>query len=188
MGYSKEIQRQNAALGDILAGRETEKRIMVGYEGKKDPKIGETRQTELTDIMKDVRMPWFCPECKKIMKNQRLDGKMWRLYKHCFDCQIQIEHKMRVENTFDEWERGKYLQNKKSIIEEQLESIASWREQGDASFVEPVNIDTGFVHVETYKKDPKIEEMADEALEALGIALSEINELIREHDGNAKPN
>jgi ribosomal protein L37AE/L43A len=188
MAYSRETQRQNEALGDILAGRKTKKRVMVGYKGKKDPQGGKTRQSELTDIMKDVRMPWFCPECKKVMKNNRLDGKMWRIYNHCFDCQLQIEHKMRVEGTFEDWEIGKYLQNKKSIIEEQLESIASWREQGDASFVEPVNVDTGFVHIETYKKDPKIEQMADEALEELGIALSEINESIREHNGNIEAN
>jgi len=188
MGYSKETQRQNEVLGDLLAGREPEKRIMIGYEGKKDPNFGKTRETELTKIMKDVRMPWFCPECNKIMKNQRLDGKMWRLYNHCFDCQLQIEHKMRVEGTFEEWETGKYLQNKKSIIKEQLESIASWKKQGDTTFIEPVNIDTGFVHKETYKKDPKVEQMANEAIEELNIALSEINEVIEQFNGNSKAN
>ena len=35
MGYSKEAERQNKALGDVLAGRTPEKRVMVGYEGKK---------------------------------------------------------------------------------------------------------------------------------------------------------
>ena len=39
-----------------------------------------------------------------------------------------------------------------------------------------------------YKKDTKIEQMADEALEELGIALSEINELIREHNGDIEAN
>ena len=36
MAYSKEAERQNKALGDVLAGRTPEKRVMVGYEGKKD--------------------------------------------------------------------------------------------------------------------------------------------------------
>ena len=178
------MNSEDRALKNILEGKPVEKRVMVGYEGKEKSLNGKTRTSELTEIMKGVRMPWFCPECKNIMKNQRLDGKMWRLYNHCFDCQLQIEHKMRVEGTFDNWETGKYLQNKKSIIEEQIESIISWRAQEDASFVEPVNIDTGFVHIETYKKDPKIEQMADEALEELGTALSEINELIETHNGD----
>ena len=33
-GYSKETERQNKALGDVLAGRTPEKRAMVGYKGK----------------------------------------------------------------------------------------------------------------------------------------------------------
>ena len=57
-GYSKEQERQNKVLGDLLAGREPEKRIMVGYEGQKETKGVESK---LTKIMKDVRMPMFCP-------------------------------------------------------------------------------------------------------------------------------
>ena len=34
MGYSKETERQNQALNDILSGNETEKRVMVGYKSK----------------------------------------------------------------------------------------------------------------------------------------------------------
>ena len=34
MGYSKEAERQNKVLGDLLA-KTPEKRIMVGYDGKK---------------------------------------------------------------------------------------------------------------------------------------------------------
>ena len=36
MGYSKEQERQNQVLGDLLSGREPEKRVMVGYDKKKD--------------------------------------------------------------------------------------------------------------------------------------------------------
>ena len=35
MGYSKETERQNKVLGDLLSGKEPEKRVMVGYENKK---------------------------------------------------------------------------------------------------------------------------------------------------------
>ena len=38
MGYSKETERQNKALGDLLQGRAPEKRVMVGYEGKEKEK------------------------------------------------------------------------------------------------------------------------------------------------------
>ena len=77
MGYSKEQERQNKVLGDLLSGREPEKRIFVGYEGKKQ-ESGD-KVSRLSDIMAEVRMPWFCPECKKTMK-KKLDDKFWRMF------------------------------------------------------------------------------------------------------------
>ena len=61
-GYSKEAERQNKALGNLLKGQEVEKRTIVGYEGKKKEK-GDIK-SELTDIMSEVRMPLFCKKCK----------------------------------------------------------------------------------------------------------------------------
>ena len=91
-GRSKEAERENKALSAILRGEEVEKRSIVGYtpEAQKN-EGGKTRKSELTDIMASVRMPWFCPECKKAMK-KKLDDKFWRMMGHCFDCQIEIEH------------------------------------------------------------------------------------------------
>ena len=66
MGYSKETERQNQALNDILSGNETEKRVMVGYKSKEKEK-GDIIP-KMTELMKDVRMPWFCPECDSVMK------------------------------------------------------------------------------------------------------------------------
>ena len=76
MGYSKETERQNQALGDLLAGREPEKRVMVGYKGKKE-KSGD-KVSRLSEVMKEARMPMFCGNCDKVMK-KRLDNKFWRL-------------------------------------------------------------------------------------------------------------
>ena len=46
--------------------------------------------------------------CKKAMK-KRLDDKFWRMMGHCFDCQIEIEHKLRVSGEFEEYARKKVL-------------------------------------------------------------------------------
>ena len=55
-GYSKETERQNKALSNLLKGQEVEKRSMVGYEGKQKEK-GDIK-SELTDIMSEVRVPF----------------------------------------------------------------------------------------------------------------------------------
>ena len=99
-GYSKDAERQNKALGNLLKGEKVEKRAMVGYTPKQKEK-GDIK-SELTDIMSEVRMPLFCKECKKTMK-KKLEDKFWRLFGHCWECQIQFEHKLRLEDKYDEW-------------------------------------------------------------------------------------
>ena len=123
MGYSKESQRQNKVLGDLLSGKTPDKRIMVGYEGKTE---SGDKISRLSDVMKEARMPMFCPKCDVIMK-KRLDNKFWNMYGHCFDCQIKIENKMRIDGTYEEWEKEKIKQNKISFIKEQIQAIEEWR-------------------------------------------------------------
>ena len=123
MGYSKESQRQNKVLGDLLSGKTPDKRIMVGYEGKTE---SGDKISRLSDVMKEARMPMFCPKCDVIMK-KRLDNKFWNMYGHCFDCQIKIENKMRIDGTYEEWEKEKVRQNKISFIKEQIQAIKEWK-------------------------------------------------------------
>ena len=180
------MNSEDKALKAILGGKPVTKRVMVGYEGKKQ-KSGD-QKSRLTDIMAEARMPMFCPKCDKIMKNAKLDGKMWRLYGHCFDCQIQVEHKMRIDGTFELWEKSRYLRNKESIIKEQIGSIEEWKNQGDMSVVEPINVDSGAVHIEKYQRDSKLLEIAEEALVDLGGNLKQIRERIKEVDAELEAN
>ena len=76
----------------------------------------------MTEIMKDVRMPLFCPKCDKVMK-KRLDNKMWNLFQHCFDCQVEIEHKLKLEGKFDDWANEKMRKNKDSNYQRYITTI-----------------------------------------------------------------
>ena len=162
MGYSKEQERQNKVLGDLLSGREPEKRIMVGYEGKKE-KQGD-KKSHLTDIMAEVRMPWFCPECKKTMK-KKLDDKFWRMFGHCFDCQITIENKLRIEGNYDEWAQNKILENKKSFLKDLKQSIDEFEETGGkATFFNSVGVVTPELEKEEWSMgDEKFNTLVKEA-------------------------
>ncbi len=162
MGYSKETERQNQALGDILAGRETEKRVMVGYKGE-----GKERGDiipKMTEIMQDVRMPLFCKKCDKVMK-KRLDDKMWRLYNHCFDCQIAFENQLRIDGKYDEWEKEKVKQNKISFIKDQIQALEEWRDKKAPVFYNQVGVNYPELEKERWAGDiPAQKEMAEEAL------------------------
>ena len=163
MGYSKESERQNKALGDILAGRKTEKRVMVGYKGKEKEK-GDIIP-DITQLMQDVRMPWFCPKCEVVMK-QRLDDKMWRLFGHCFDCQVKIENKLRIQGKYEEWAENKIKQNKISFIKDQIQAISEWRDSKAPEWYNNVGVNTPELEKEKWDVDMnKVKKEATEALE-----------------------
>ena len=162
MGYSKESERQNKALGDILAGRETEKRVMVGYKGKEKEK-GDI-VPDITNLMKDVRMPWFCPNCSVVMK-KNLDDKMWRLFGHCFDCQVKMENKLRIEGKYEEWAEEKIKQNKISFLKDQIQAISEWRDSKAPEWYNNIGVNTPELEKEKWNIDMvKVKKEATEAL------------------------
>ena len=172
MGYSKETERQNQALNDILSGNETEKRVMVGYDGKKE-KLGD-RISNLSKIMADVRMPMFCSECDKVMK-KKLDNKMWRLFGHCFDCQIEIENKMRIAGTYDEWEKEKIRQNKISFLKDSIQKIEEWKDMKAPEWFNNVGVNYPELEKEKWDFDDSyIKQMAEEALKEYNKVLDKL--------------
>jgi hypothetical protein len=174
MGYSRENKRQNEALQTILDGGTPEKRIMVAMEDFNEKKerqeqIKKEREqsNERSEALKAARTPWFCPECDKVMK-KRLDDKMYSLYNHCFDCQVKIENKMRIEGTFDDWVEKKVIANKLAWIKEQKEEIKSFRDQKAPEFLQQVRPDGYSVDKEKWGVDvSQVRKQADEALEHL---------------------
>ena len=161
MGYSKEQERQNKVLGDLLAGREPEKRVMVGYQGEKENKV---EVSELSKLMSEVRMPMFCPSCKKVMK-KKLDNKFWRLMGHCFDCQIKVENKLRVSGKYEEWAQRKILENKKSYLKDLKQSIDEFEKtEGKAEFFNSVGVRDVELEKEKWEMgDEKFDKLVTEA-------------------------
>ena len=162
-GYSRESERQNKALKAIMRGETPEKRVIVGYDKKEKTKHGD-RIDRLSDIMKEARMPWFCPNCDKTMK-KRIDDKFWRLFGHCFDCQINFEHKLRLEGKYDEWEQNKIKENKLAWIKDQKQSIIEFKKQQSPEIYNQINPDGHSIEKEKWNIDFKeIIKQADEAL------------------------
>ena len=173
-GYSRENKRQNQALQSILDGGTPEKRIMVAMEDTKEKKerqkqIAKEREksSERSEALKAARTPWFCPSCDKVMK-KRLDDKMYRLYNHCFDCQVKIENKMRIDGTYDNWEKEKTKANTLSWIKEQKKTIEEFKKQKTPEFYQQFRPDGYSVDKEKWQMDMSlVMKQADEALEHL---------------------
>ena len=164
-GKSKDAERENKALSAILRGEEVEKRSIVGYtpEAQKN-EGGKTRKSELTDIMASVRMPWFCPECKKAMK-KKLDDKFWRMMGHCFDCQVEMENKLRIKGEFDEWAQRKMLENQKSQLKDLEQSIIDFEKTGGKKeWYNNVGVNTPMLEADKWEMGKeKFEETIQEA-------------------------
>ena len=169
--YSKDMERQNKALKDLLSGKEYEKDyVQVGYEGKKDNRGGETRESELSKVMQSVRMPLFCPNCKKAMK-KKLDDKFWRTQGHCFDCQIDFEHKLRLEGTFEDYAKTKMLENQKAYLKDLEQSIDDFEKTGGKrEFFNQVGVNTPELEKEKW-------EMGEEQFEK---TIQEARDFIKE--------
>ncbi len=174
MGYSRENQRQNAALQSILRGETPEKRIFVAKEDlefkkklSREKEEEKKRIDEKFEATKEARVPWFCPECTRVMK-KRLDDRMWYLYGHCFECQVRVENKMRIDGTYDKWAEKKIIANKLAWITEQKQSIEEFKNQKAPEFLEQFRPDGYSVDRESWKMNSEgLKKQADEALEHL---------------------
>jgi hypothetical protein len=171
-----EHQRHIKARESILRGETPEKRIIVSFEDPKEKKdrerqIKEEREksNERVEALKGTKMPWFCPECNKVMKS-RLDDKMYRLHNHCFDCQVKFENKLRIDGKFEEWEEKKVLNNQLSYVKEQIESVEDWVDESENSptFFNQVGIKDVELEQEKWSNNREaIDKMSEEALKEL---------------------
>ena len=184
-GYSKEAERQNAVLKDLLSGKEHNKNYtQVGYEGKKPENLGgKTREGKMTSIMKDVRMPWFCPSCKKTMK-KKLDNKFWRTKGHCFDCQIELENKMKISGDYENYEKTLINENKKSYLRDLKQSIDEFEQTGGkAEFFNSVGVKDIELEKEKWEMgEEQFQGIIDEAREYITKLEEAIDEESKELD------
>ena len=61
--------------------------------------------TKYDNIKKSIRMPLFCPNCKKQMKFH-LDKPIFKVHKKCYDCLIEFEQDLRNIGAWDVYEKN----------------------------------------------------------------------------------
>lgn len=84
--------------------------------------------------LSDWKMPSTCPKCGRSMfeKEEKLNEKFWFLRKHCFDCQLKFETKIRTKGLWHEYQQSimipniiSFLTESKLQLEECLQSMSS---------------------------------------------------------------
>lgn len=151
----------------LLAGEhESQNKVTVGYEGEKKEetitrkigdhwfdedgneweqkngykvKLGKQWQQELHDYLNTF------PNCRKenciCMFPKKIDEKMRRIHGMCFDCVVEMEHKIRLEGKWDEYEKRKVKENAlawlkeaerdKNLVAEELSRLEFTNDFGD---------------------------------------------------------
>ena len=84
------------------------------WEQKKGYKV---KLGKLSELRKELNT---FPNCKKEIctctNPKRNDIKMKTIHGMCFDCVIEMEHKLKIEGKYEEYEREKILANMKSWL------------------------------------------------------------------------
>ena len=126
---NKEFKRKDVErMRNLIKGNVNESaELQVGYTAKKeDYKEGDIWEeggkkwiikdgikqtyTKLDKVRKEATLPLFCPNCGSLMK-QRNDAKMYKIHKKCFNCVVEMEHKLRIEGKFKSYERESIANN-----------------------------------------------------------------------------
>ena len=132
----KEFKRKDVErMRNLIKGKTGESaELQVGYAAKKeDHKEGDIWEeggkkwiikdgikqtyTRLDEVKKEAILPLFCPSCGTLMK-KRNDSKMYKIHKKCFDCVIDMEHKLRLEGTYKEYEKNIIVNNAENYLDD----------------------------------------------------------------------
>lgn len=133
---NKEFKRKDVErMRNLIKGKSGESsELQVGYTAKKEEhKEGDIWEengkkwtikdgikqtyTKLDKVKKEAILPLFCPSCKGLMKNQH-DPKMYKLHKMCLNCVVKMEHKLRIEGKYEEYERNIVANNAEAYLDD----------------------------------------------------------------------
>jgi hypothetical protein len=77
--------------------------------------------------VQDAKRPWFCPQCDKIMRS-RLDDRMWILKGTCHDCVVKKETQMRLDGTWERYEKERIVSNQLAYVKDKIAEVESWKD------------------------------------------------------------
>ena len=119
--------------------------------------------TKLDKAKKAHIMPLLCPCCKKVMKN-RNDKSFYNLHKKCFNCVIDMEHELKKEGKWEEYQRN----IKNNEIDNRIKDFKVWIEEQLSETNDSFVSENGDIEKWVGKLDKtKVEEYTNSVIEYL---------------------
>jgi hypothetical protein len=152
----KDVQRMR----NIITGKTGDKtQILGGWESKiEEHKEGDIWEqdgkkwtikngikqsiTKLDKFKHLVTMPLTCPTCNKAMKSDSINKKMYSIHKMCLNCVIDMESKLKIQGTYQEYEKNILNSNKNASLEEFEQALDAWLEEKDTFVSEAGDIES----------------------------------------------
>lgn len=152
----KDVQRMR----NIISGKSGDKtQVQAGWEkNKQDHKEGEIWEennkkwtikngikqniTKMDKFKSLISLPLCCPECKKPMKSNDLNKKMYGIHTKCFDCVIEMEAKIKLDGKWDDYAKNILNLNKNASLQEFETAIESWLVEKDTFVSEAGDIES----------------------------------------------
>jgi len=109
-----------------------------------------TKHDKLREL---IKIPLACPECKKAMKANKLNKKMWLIHNKCFDCVIEYETHLRITGKYKEYEKKLMNSNKNTFVDDYEAAIKEYETSNPETYVSEAG------HIENWvggKIDPKV--------------------------------
>jgi hypothetical protein len=157
----KEFKKSDVQrMRNLITGKSGDRtQIIGGWENKKDEhKEGDTWEengkvwtiknnikqsiTKLDKFKYLVHLPLCCPSCKKSMKDNDLNKKMFSIHKICLDCVVDMESKIKLEGKWDEYAKNVINANKNASLEEFEQAVESWMLDKDTFVSEAGDIES----------------------------------------------
>jgi len=118
VGFSdaEQVAKRNERheVGDTWEEMDSGTGITYIYEQRDGFRVKKTKASDaLQSIREEIRA---FPNCRKetctCIGTHHLDQKMRKIHGMCFDCTIEMEHELRKEGKFEEYEQSKIRENK----------------------------------------------------------------------------
>jgi hypothetical protein len=142
----RDVQRMR----NLITGKSGDRTaVLSGWEQKiDDHKEGDTWQdadgrtwtikngikqsvTKMDKLKHLTVMPISCPACKKHMRVDEINKKMYAIHRMCLDCVVEMEAKIKLEGKWDEYAKNVMNSNKNASLEDFERAVEAWMLEQD---------------------------------------------------------
>jgi hypothetical protein len=141
----RDVQRMR----NLITGKSGEKTaVLAGWENKvEDHKEGDVWEeggrkwtivngikqtiTKMDKLKHLAVMPISCPVCKKHMRIDDINKKMYAMHRRCLDCVVEMEAKIKLEGKWEEYAKNIMNSNKNASLDDFEKAVESWMLEQD---------------------------------------------------------